>query len=455
MRDDDIIATSNSKRSLYENREPIYVRMIKGKSHIYRVIVATLIYGSFFLLPWITWGDRPAIYFNLDARQFHIFSMNFWPQDFMYLAWMLIIAAFALFFFTAIAGRLWCGFACPQTIWTMVFMWVEEKIEGSPNQRKKLDKAPLSKGKVFKKLSKHAIWIVLAFITAAGFVSYFYPARELWAGIFSGQLSWMVILWLAIFSWLTYIDAAWLREQVCIYMCPYARFQGVMYDQDTLMVTYDYNKGEPRGSIKDKDKGQCIDCYMCVQVCPTGIDIRDGAQLACINCALCVDACNDVMASIGRPQDLILFTTQNVVENNKKVKLLRPRTFGYAAVMLIMIAVLVVNLSTRSPIEASVVRDRDHIYRYIGTEAANDYWLKVANKSQQRESYTVSIKEAGYHLHKTPAIRLESGEADEYQVIITTELQLQGSKDLTLQITNAEGNVSTRINTRFIFPPTR
>src|SRR5690554_5279519 len=207
--------------------------------------------------------------------------------------------------------------------------------------------------------------------------------------------------------------------------------------------------------MKDKDKGQCIDCYMCVQVCPTGIDIRDGAQLACINCALCVDACNDVMASIGRPQDLILFTTQNVVENNKKVKLLRPRTFGYAAVMLIMIAVLVVNLSTRSPIEASVVRDRDHIYRYIGTEAANDYWLKVANKSQQRENYTVSIKEAGYHLHKTPAIRLASGEADEYQVIITTELQLQGSKDLTLQITNAEGNVSTRIKTRFIFPPTR
>lgn len=450
---DNIIASS--KKSLYQKREKIYTRVIKGRSQIQRLIVALVVYGCFFTLPWIQWGENPAIYFDLAARKFHIFSLTFWPQDFIYLAWILIIAAFALFLFTTVAGRLWCGFACPQTIWTLAFIWVEEKIEGKPHVRKRLDKAPFSAEKIAKKTAKHVIWVIMAIVTAMAFVSYFYPPRELWPDLFSANISLTALLWVGIFTWLTYIDAAWLREQVCIYMCPYARFQGVMYDQDTLMVTYNAAKGEPRGSVKDANKGQCIDCHVCVQVCPTGIDIRDGAQIACINCALCVDACNDVMLSVGRPQDLITFSTLNNIENNKKSHIIRPRTVGYAAVMLVMIGLLLSQLWQRVPLEVSVIRDRDHIYRHIDNEAANDYWLNIANKSPNTQQFVISVEQAGYRLQQQPNIELAAGEAGEYQIVIISEQKGQGANELTLQIRNQDGSINERAATRFIYPPAR
>lgn len=450
---DNIIASS--KKSLYEKREKLYTRVIKGRSQTQRIIVALIIYGSFFTLPWIQWGDNPAVYFDLAARKFHIFSLTFWPQDFIYLAWMLIIAAFALFLFTTVAGRLWCGFACPQTIWTLAYIWVEEKIEGKSHQRKRLDKAPLSAEKIARKTAKHVIWVIMAVLTSAAFVSYFYPPRELWPDLFTANISLTALVWLGIFTWLTYIDAAWLREQVCIYMCPYARFQGVMYDQDTLMVTYDAARGEPRGSIKDADKGQCIDCHVCVQVCPTGIDIRDGAQIACINCALCVDACNDVMLSVGRPADLIRFTTLNEIENKKKSRILRPRTIGYAAVMLIMMGLLLSHLWQRSPIEMSVIRDRDHIFRLINENAANDYWINIANKSQATQTFTINIKNNGYRLQQQPVIELTAGESGEYQLVIISENKGQGSNELVLHIQNQDNSITDSAKTRFIYPPSR
>lgn len=450
---DNIIASS--KKSLYQKREKIYTRVIKGRSQIQRLIVAFIVYGCFFTLPWIQWGENPAIYFDLTARKFHIFSLTFWPQDFIYLAWVLIIAAFALFLFTTVAGRLWCGFACPQTIWTLAYIWVEEKIEGKPHIRKRLDKAPWSAEKIAKKTAKHFIWIIMAIVTAMAFVSYFYPARELWPDLFSANISLTALLWVGIFTWLTYIDAAWLREQVCIYMCPYARFQGVMYDQDTLMVTYNAAKGEPRGSVKDADKGQCIDCHVCVQVCPTGIDIRDGAQVACINCALCVDACNDVMLSVGRPQDLITFSTLNSIENQKASPIIRPRTVGYAAVMLVMVGLLLSQLWQRVPLEVSVIRDRDHIYRHIDNKAANDYWLNIANKSPNTQQFFISVEQTGYRLQQQPDIELAAGEAGEYQIVIISEQKGQGANELTLRIRNQDGSMNETTVTRFIYPPAR
>ena len=453
MSDDDLIASTGKKKSLYKKREPVYIRMIAGNSHLYRNLTALVIYGAFFLLPWLSWGERPAIYFDLVARQFHIFSLNLWPQDFIYLAWFLIIAAFALFLFTNIAGRLWCGYACPQTIWTLLFMWVEEKVEGNHRQRKRLDEAPLSTRKVRLKLTKHIIWLLIAVVTGATFVSYFYPARELWQDMFSLEVSLVAAFWVALFTWLTYVDAAWLREQVCIYMCPYARFQSVMYDQDTLLVSYDTEKGEPRGPLKEPGHGQCIDCSLCVQVCPTGIDIRDGVQISCINCGLCVDACDDVMRSIGKPTDLIRFTTLNQLEG-KPSKLLRPRTIGYSLVLLAMITLMASHLWQRSPLEASVIRDRDHIYRQLDENTiANDYWLNIANKAQNSESYRITIAEPGFSLRNAPYIELASGESQEHNLVISSHKAEPGSHTITLVFTTQSDNSEHgRIETRFIVP---
>lgn len=453
---DDLIASTN-KKSLYKKRDKIYARVIAGQSQYIRVITALLIYGAFFLLPWIEINDRPAVYFDLSARQFHILWLTFWPQDFVYLAWFLIIAAFALFLFTTVAGRLWCGFACPQTIWTLAFIWVEQKLEGSPNHRKQIDKAPWSLEKVARKSGKHAIWLVIAFVTGATFVSYFYPARELWLDLFSLDISLVAGFWVGVFTWLTYVDAAWLREQVCIYMCPYARFQSVMYDQDTLLVSYDPAKGEPRGSLKDPNRGQCIDCYMCVQVCPTGIDIRDGVQISCINCALCVDACADVMESTGQPKDLITFTTLNQLENNKPTHIVRPRTIGYALVLLVMVGLLASQLWQRSPLETSIIRDRDHIYRQLDDgRTANDYWLKMANKSQQVQHYRISISQPGFSLHPQTVIAVQPGETLERNLMISSDKQQQGSQELTLDIiSDADGSSHGQVETRFVYPPRR
>ncbi|HEY9032635.1 MAG TPA: cytochrome c oxidase accessory protein CcoG [Pseudomonadales bacterium] len=453
---DDLIASTN-KKSLYKKRDKIYTRVIAGRSQLIRVAVATLVYGAFFLLPWINIGDRPAVHFDLAARQFHILWLTFWPQDFVYLAWLLIIAAFALFFFTTVAGRLWCGFACPQTIWTLAFMWVEQKIEGSPNHRRQLDKSPWSAGKIGKKAGKHAIWLVMALLTGATFVSYFYPARELWSDALAWQLPLVAGFWVGVFTWLTYVDAAWLREQVCIYMCPYARFQSVMYDQDTLLVSYDADKGEPRGSLKEAGHGQCIDCYMCVQVCPTGIDIRDGVQISCINCALCVDACDEVMQSIGKPSDLIRFTTLNALENKQPTHLLRPRSIGYALVLLIMLGLLASQLWQRTSLETSIVRDRDHIYRQLANgDAANDYWVKLANKSQQVQQYRIRLEKDGYRLHPDEVITVQPGETLEHNLMISTGKQQQGSQNLTLDIlSETDGSLQGQLETRFVHPPAR
>jgi len=382
---------------LYQEREKIYVRRIKGLYRSLRVYGGSLLFLAYFGTLWLTWNGRQAVWFDLPTRQFHVFGITFWPQDFMLLSWALIIGAFALFFVTVFAGRVWCGYTCPQSVWTWIFMFIEEKTEGKRNARIKLDEQPMSLMKFGRKFAKHLLWILVALVTATTFVGYFTPIKQLIPDMFTFETSAWAIFWIGFFTLATYGNAGWLREQVCIYMCPYARFQAVMFDQDTLIVSYDEKRGEPRGSRhrgidpKELELGDCIDCDLCVQVCPTGIDIRDGLQYECIGCAACIDACDSVMDKMGYEPGLIRYTTEHALEG-KPSRILRPRLIGYAVALLIMIVLFVWVIATRIPLEMSIERSRGALHRITPQGLVeNSYNIQVMNMSQQDRSYTLSV----------------------------------------------------------------
>lgn len=381
---------------LYQRREKIYTRNIEGFYQRVRLYTGWPLLIGYFLLPWINWGNRPAVLFDLPVRKFFILGFTFWPQDFPLLAWLLIIAAFALFAITVWAGRIWCGYTCPQTVWTAIFMWAEQIAEGSRNQRIKLDKSPWIFNKFFRKALKHGLWIGFAFFTGMTFIGYFTPIRALAIDTFTLQLSLMEAAWILFFTCATYINAGWLREQVCLYMCPYARFQSVMFDRDTLIVSYDKARGELRGARKkDVDRtlnhlGDCIDCNICVQVCPTGIDIRDGLQYQCINCALCIDGCDSVMQKMGYAPGLIRYTTENLLAG-KPYRWLRPRLLGYSIAVVVMIGLFFFTLATRIPLHVDVLRERDHLYRQTSDGLTeNTYTLRIINMDETPHHYRIA-----------------------------------------------------------------
>ncbi|MGB1091036.1 MAG: cytochrome c oxidase accessory protein CcoG, partial [Oceanobacter sp.] len=386
--------------SLYQKRQKIYVREILGFFQKMRTYTLWALMLGYYGAVWLNWDGRQAIYFDLPARQFHVFGITFWPQDFMLLSWALIISAFLLFTVTNLAGRLWCGYTCPQSAWSFLFMWIEERAEGTRNQRIKLDKEPMSAAKMRKKAIKHTGWLFVAFMTGFTFVGYFSPVRELLPDMLSADLNTWELFWMGFFTVATYINAGWMREQVCIYMCPYARFQSVMYDQDTLAVSYDFNRGEPRGKRSKKAEqqdeqaslGDCVDCSLCVQVCPTGIDIRDGLQYQCIGCALCVDACDSIMEKLNKPKGLVRYTTENELEG-KKTHLLRPRLFGYAFVLIGMMTAFTYAIATRTPFELDIERDRGSLYQLTPNDTVrNSYTLKMMNMSQHPKTYKLSVE---------------------------------------------------------------
>lgn len=443
-------------RSLYEKRRKIYARVIAGRSQIFRILTTFVIYGLYFGVPWLTLNGEPLVHFDLGARQFHLFGTTFWPQDFMFLAWFLIIAAFALFLFTTVAGRLWCGYACPQTIWTLAFIWIEEKIEGPPNKRKKLDNAPLSTEKVAKKISKHFIWLIMSVVTGFTFVAYFYPAPELLNDLLTLEAPAGAWVWVGIFTYLTYIDAAWLREQVCIYMCPYARFQSVMYDEDTLMVSYNPDVAEPRARLKHatEDSGNCIECDMCVQVCPTGIDIRDGVQISCINCGLCEDACADVMKSVGREPNLIAFTSMNANHKTKALRIMRPKVLAYIAVLTIMVSLFAYNLANRSLIDSTIIRDRDTLFKQTRSQqTANEYLLKITNKTTTPYSIKLALEEPGFTIEPNEAFTINEAELIEHNFKVISQQPGKGARDINVKIIRSDGETLNTLRTRFIYPP--
>ena len=383
---------------LYQRRERIYTRKVEGFFQKVRLYTGWPLLLGYFLLPWLSWNGQQAVLFDLPERKFHILGLTFWPQDFPMLAFLLIIAAYSLFAVTTFAGRIWCGYTCPQTVWTTMFMWVEQKTEGSRNQRIKLDKAPMSLQKFTRKFMKHAGWLFIAFMTGMTFVGYFYGIKELAVDLATLQVAGWGLFWTLFFTVATYINAGYMREQVCKYMWPYARFQSVMFDQDTLIVSYDKQRGDPRGSRKktadpkDLGLGHCIDCELCVQVCPTGIDIRDGLQYECIGCALCVDACNSVMDKMDYPRGLVRYTSEHELGGGT-THWLRPRIIGYVVVLCVMIGVFSYNMFSRIPLELTIIRDRNQLYVTTDSGAVdNIYTLQLVNMDPESHVFEISIE---------------------------------------------------------------
>jgi cytochrome c oxidase accessory protein FixG len=388
---------------MYKAREEIYPREIQGRYATLRwffVWVTQLIY---FGLPWLSWNGRQAVLFDLGARKFYIFGIVLWPQDFIYLASLLIISAYSLFLFTAIFGRVWCGFACPQTVYTEIFMWIERKIEGNRSTRIRLDRQPASVAKFIRKFVKHLMWGALALWTGFTFVGYFTPISVLAYEVSSFNLGPWEYFWIAFYSFATYGNAGWMREQVCKYMCPYARFQSAMFDKDSLIITYDTGRGEPRGArhkdepVAAKALGDCIDCSMCVQVCPTGIDIRKGLQYECIGCGACVDACNSVMDKIVSPRGLVRFWTDHARINRWSADqilrhMFRLRVLIYTGILLIIVSIFFGALFTRIPVKMDVIRDRGSMGREVEEGMIeNVYRLQIMNTDESAHRYHISV----------------------------------------------------------------
>lgn len=390
-------------RSLYEPHQKIYPRNISGFYKNWRWTMIWITQIVFYGVPWLEWGQRQAVLLDISTHRFYIFGLVLYPQDLIYLVVILIIAALALFLFTAVAGRLWCGFACPQSVYTKIFLWIERQVEGDRASRLRLDASKLNTNKLSKKTIKHALWISFSAWTGFTFLGYFTPIRDLIHNISQWSLSPWETFWICFYAFATYGNAGFLREQICKHMCPYARFQSAMFDNDTLIVTYDQERGEPRSGrsrkvdAKQTGLGDCIDCSFCVQVCPTGIDIRNGLQQECISCGLCVDACNSIMDKMEYPRGLIRFSTQNALTNHwsqEQVlkKILRPRVLIYSALLLLMSAGLVYSLVTRIPFKVDVIRDRGVMSRIApGGKVENVYQLQITNASEHVETYHISV----------------------------------------------------------------
>lgn len=414
---------------MYAPRAQIYAREAKGWYANWRWICVWLTQVVFYGLPWLTWNERQAVLFELAARKFYLFGVVLWPQDLIFLALLLIIAAFSLFLFTAIAGRVWCGFACPQTVYTEIFMWFERKIEGERSARMRLDKQPWTLSKIAKKSAKHAVWAAFALWTGFTFVGYFTPIHTLSTETVTLSLGPWQLFWVLFYGFATYGNAGWLREQVCRYMCPYARFQSAMFDADTLIVSYDKKRGEPRNALGKVSEsggasGSCIDCSLCVQVCPTGIDIRNGLQYDCIGCAACVDACNSVMDKVGAARGLIRFTTDNALNNklpSKQIaqRVLRPRVLIYTVILLLVIAGFWVTLLTRTPLKMDVIRDRGSMAREVEDGMIeNVFRLQIMNTDEAAHRYRISV----------------SG-IDGISLVTQNEVQLQGTESRAVPVT--------------------
>ncbi|MEO8021643.1 cytochrome c oxidase accessory protein CcoG [Polaromonas sp.] len=396
------VGGDDTSESLYESQKKIYPRSVSGLFSRWRWGFVFLTQLVFYGLPWLEWGQRQAVLFDLGARRFYIFGLVLYPQDFIYLTGLLVVSALSLFLFTAVAGRLWCGFACPQTVYTEIFLWIERKVEGDRSARMRLDSAPLSAQKLAKKWLKHLLWISLAMWTGLTFVGFFSPIRELGMDFLQMDIGPWEAFWVFFYGFATYGNAGFMREQVCKYMCPYARFQSAMFDRDTLIVSYDTARGEPRGARSRKadasalSLGACVDCTLCVQVCPTGIDIREGLQYECIGCAACVDVCDTVMDKMNYPRGLVRFSTQAAMANKWSgpeivKRVLRPRVLVYGAVLLALCVGLLWSLVARTPLKVDVVRDRAALSRIVaGGKLENVYRLQIMNATEQPQRYRIA-----------------------------------------------------------------
>jgi cytochrome c oxidase accessory protein FixG len=461
-------AGDEAENALFEVRKKIYPRAVSGGFATLRWAAVWFTQVIFYGLPWVAWNDRQAVLFDLGARKFYIFGLVFWPQDFIYLTLLLVIAAVSLFLFTSVAGRLWCGYACPQTVYTEIFLWIERLFEGERNARTKLDAGPLTPRKFGIKAAKHATWAALSLWTGFTFVGYFTPVKLLGAEVLTFSLGPWETFWILFYGFATYGNAGWMREQVCKYMCPYARFQGAMFDQDTLIIAYDRERGEPRGSRGRKADpramglGDCVSCDICVQVCPTGIDIRNGLQYECIGCAACIDGCDQVMEKMGYAKGLIRYSTENAMQRQTGLagivkRVVRPRTMVYTAILVSVVVAATIALFLRVPLKVDVIRDRGAMVREVEDgEYENVYRLQVMNATESAHSYRIGVEGLpGIHVATEPVIQMEAASTRAFPVRIRAprEQTRGGSQKIVISVTAEDGSgIEVREKAVFLSP---
>jgi cytochrome c oxidase accessory protein FixG len=453
--------------SLYEAHKKIYPRSVSGFFSKWRWVMVFLTQLVFYGLPWLEWGQRQAVLLDLNARRFYIFNLVLYPQDFIYLTGILVISAFSLFLFTAVAGRLWCGYTCPQTVYTEIFLWLEKFTEGDRSARMRRDAGPWNLDKFGRKAAKQFLWISVALWTGFTFVGYFTAIHDLGAEVFQNSLSSWETFWIFFYGFATYGFAGYMREQVCKHMCPYARFQSAMFDKDTLIVTYDTARGEPRGARSKKadlstlSLGACVNCSLCVQVCPTGIDIRDGLQYECIGCGACADVCDTVMDKMGYARGLVKYSTEHAVQQNwTKAQtmrhILRPRVLIYTGILAAIVLAMGVSLALRTPFKVDVVRDRGTLARIAsGGRIENVFRLQIMNATETSQNFHVSVNGLpGIALEPAQDILVESTQARwvALQVQVPYESVQPGSHPIHFEITAKDSADTVSEKSVFIVP---
>ena len=450
---------STTEQDRFNPSNRIYVRESKGVYQTLRRYFGWLLLLLFMLLPWLSYGDRQAILLDLSHQQFHFFALTLYPQDLTLLALLFVIGAFGLFFITTFLGRVWCGYLCPQTVWTFMYIWFEEKLEGHANKRRKQDASPLTSNLILRKTLKHLAWLSIALVTGLTFVGYFIPIEPLVTQFFTFNSAAWPTFWVIFFTFCTYGNAGWMRSIMCVHMCPYARFQSAMFDDDTFVVGYDAKRGEQRGARPRKvepsslNLGDCIDCNLCVQVCPTGIDIRDGLQYECINCGACIDACDHTMERMGYQKGLISYTTEHRL-SGQKTHVIRPKLLGYGAVLLVMIGLFITQLASVDPAGLSVLRDRNQLFRINSVgEVENTYTLKIINKTQQPQTYQLDVSGLdNVHWYGKHSVDVQPGEMLNLPISLGIKPNTLDSAITTIQfiLTDSNHKFTTQVESRFI-----
>ena len=452
---------------MFTKYQKIYAKRARGFFDNWRVLMVIITQAVFYGGLWLEWNGRQALLLHLVERKFYIFGLVFWPQDIIYLTAMLIVSAYALFLVTAIAGRLFCGYACPQTVYTQLFMWIENWVEGERNDRIKLDNGPLSLRKIRIKFTKHLLWGALALWTGFTLAGYFSPVKELWHNLLIWNLGGWETFWIFFYAGFTYLMAGNMRELVCRHMCPYARFQSAMFDPDTLVITYDSERGEPRGqrtAAADAASGQgdCVDCGLCVRVCPTGIDIRNGLQYECIGCASCVDVCNEVMDKLGQPRGLVRYSTENAQARHFGrqeilAHVMRPRVLGYGAVLILVMLLAAWFLAHRIPLKVDVIRDRNMLTRTIEDgRIENLYTLNLMNTEEQPHRYTLVAQGLpGVVLAGSGEVEVQAASSRSVvvSVLAPPESGVKGANPVYFEIVAAENpEIRVREKASFLMP---
>ena len=431
-------------RALFARREKIQPKKARGNFRRLKWIIMGITLSIYYITPWIRWdrgagGPDQAVLVDLAHERFYFFFIELWPQEVYYITGLLILAAIALFLVTSLFGRAWCGYSCPQTVWTDLFIFVERAVEGDRNARLRLDKAPMSVGKFAKRLTKHTIWVIIGLLTGGAWVFYFADAPTLLNELITLDAPIIAYASVAVLTATTYVFGGLMREQVCTYMCPWPRIQGAMVDEDTMTVTYHPARGEPRGPHKKgqswDDRGHCIDCNQCVAVCAMGIDIRDGLQLECITCALCIDACNDVMDKVDLPRGLISYDTHAGQfdpdpARQPRIRFIRPRTIAYTAILALVGAIMLFTLLSRSVVDVNVIRDRNPLFVVLSDGSIrNGYTVKILNKVHATRQFSIAVEGL-----TNPNIWLESGATVEHPIIVTVPADSLSSYKLFVSV---------------------